>query len=81
VSGISNFTRNVGGAIGVSLLSTFITHQRQIQRTNLSAQTNNANPFILRELDGIAHNFRAMGMSATDASHRALAQMSGQMDL
>ncbi len=51
VSGISNFTRNVGGAIGVSLLSTFITHQRQIQRTNLSSHTNKANPFFLRELE------------------------------
>src|SRR6202789_2095092 len=32
VSGISNFMRNIGGAIGISLLSTFLTHQRQIQR-------------------------------------------------
>jgi DHA2 family multidrug resistance protein len=81
VSGISNFTRNIGGAIGVSLLSNFITRQRQIQRTNLASHTNKANPFFLRELNGITHNFMQSGMSASDASHKALAQISGQMDL
>ena len=81
VSGISNFTRNVGGAIGVSLLSNFITRQRQIQRTNLAHHTNNANPFFVRELNGIMHNLMPGGMSAADASRTALAQISGQMDL
>ncbi len=81
VSGISNFTRNVGGAIGVSLLSTFMSHQRQIQRTTLSTHTNNANPFFVRELNGLAHNFRSLGMGTTEASHRAMAQLSSQMDL
>ena len=81
VSGISNFTRNVGGAIGVSLLSTFITQQRQIQRSNMSAHTNHANPFFVRQFDGLVEGFRAMGMDATGASHRAMAQLSGQMDL
>ncbi len=81
VSGISNFTRNVGGAIGVSLLSTFIAQQRQLQRGNLSSHTNSANPFFLRELNGLVHNYRATGMGATEASHRAMAQISGQMDL
>jgi hypothetical protein len=35
----------------------------------------------MRELNGLTHNFMAMGMSATDASHRALAQLSAQVDL
>jgi DHA2 family multidrug resistance protein len=81
VSGISNFTRNVGGAIGVSLLSTFITRQQQIHRTNLSSHTNHANPFFNRQLDGMTRNWQAAGHSAADAAHRALAQMSGQVDL
>jgi DHA2 family multidrug resistance protein len=81
VSGISNFTRNVGGAIGVSLLSTFISRQRQIQRTNFSAHTSKGNPFFMRELNGLTHNLMSMGMSATEASHKALAQLSAQVDL
>jgi MFS transporter, DHA2 family, multidrug resistance protein len=81
VSGISNFMRNIGGAIGVSLLNNFITRQGQIHRNTLTTHTNHANPFFERQLNAIAQSFKATGMSATDASHRALAQISAQVDL
>jgi DHA2 family multidrug resistance protein len=42
VSGISNFMRNIGGAIGVSMLNNFITRQGQVHRTALTAHTNHA---------------------------------------
>src|SRR5450756_423927 len=81
VSGISNFTRNLGGAIGVSLLNNFITRQGQIHRNALSTHTNHANPFFERQLNAMTQSFKAMGMGATEASHRALAQLSSQVDL
>jgi len=81
VSGISNFTRNIGGAIGVSLLNTFITRQSQIHRNGLVAHTNHANPFFQHQLDAMTQSFKAMGIGAAEASHRALAQLSAQVDL
>ena len=81
VSGISNFMRNIGGAIGVSLLNNFITRQGQIHRNAMTAHTNHANPFFERQLNGMTESFKAMGMGATEASHRALAQLSAQVDL
>ena len=81
VSGISSFTRNVGGAIGVSLLNNFIIRQGQMHRTALTAHTNHANPFFERQLNAMTQNFVAMGASASEASHRALAQLSAQVDL
>jgi len=81
VSGISNFMRNVGGAIGVSMLNNFITRQGQIHRTSLTAHTNHANPFFERLLNGMTQNFLSMGVSASEASRRALAQLSAQVDL
>lgn len=81
VSGISNFMRNIGGAIGVSLLNNFITRQGQIHRNAMTTHTNHANPFFERQLAGITQSFRAMGMGASEASHRALAQLSSQIDL
>jgi len=81
VSGISNFTRNVGGAIGVSLLSNFITRQMQIQRSSLTSHTNNANPFFTRQLNGMTANIQSLGSGAAAASHKALAQISAQVDL
>ena len=81
VAGISNFTRNVGGAVGVSLLSNFIVRQGQIQRTSLASHANYGNPFFTRELHGITANLQSMGAVAAAASHRALAQISAQIDL
>jgi DHA2 family multidrug resistance protein len=81
VSGISNFTRNVGGAIGVSMLNNFITRQGQVHRTALTAHTNHANPFFERQLNAMTQNFVTMGASAGEASRRALAQLSAQVDL
>lgn len=81
VSGISNFMRNLGGAIGVSLLNNFITRQGQIHRNAMTTHTNHANPFFERQLAGMTQNFKAMGMGASEASHRALAQLSSQIDL
>jgi DHA2 family multidrug resistance protein len=81
VSGISNFMRNIGGAIGVSMLNNFITREGQIQRVRLAAHANNSNPFFLRELHGLTHNFEAMGAGAAQASHQALAQISAQIGL
>jgi DHA2 family multidrug resistance protein len=80
VSGLSNFSRNIGGAVGVSILNTFQFRQSQIQRTNMSAHTNNANPFFLHQLAGLTNSFKAMGFPSVQASQKALAQMSTTLD-
>lgn len=81
VSGISSFMRNIGGAIGVSALNNFLIRQGQTHRTMLTSHTNHANPFFERQLNAMTQNFMSMGMSASEASHRALAQFSAQVDL
>ena len=81
VSGISNFTRNLGGAIGVSLLNNFISRQAQIHRTMLTEHTNLSNLFFERQLNAITQGLVASGVGLTEASHRALAQLSAQVDL
>jgi DHA2 family multidrug resistance protein len=81
VAGISSFIRNIGGGVGVSMLNNFIARQSQIHRTTLTAHTNHANPFFERQLNALTSNFLAMGLSGSEATHRALAQMSAQVDL
>ena len=81
VSGISNFMRNLGGGIGVSLLNNFITRQGQIHRVTLTAHTKHSNPFFERQLNGMIASLKGGGISAAEASHRALAQLSAQIDL
>jgi len=65
----------------VSLLNTFITRQSQIHRNGLAAHTNHANPFFQRQLYAVTESFKAMGIGVAEASHRALAQVSAQVDL
>jgi DHA2 family multidrug resistance protein len=81
VSGISNFFRNLGGATGISMLTNFIDHQSQTHRSALAANANYGNPLFEREFQGLTHSFIAMGGSPSDAAHRALAQISAQIDL
>jgi DHA2 family multidrug resistance protein len=81
VSGISNFLRNLGGGIGISLLNNFIARQGQVHRTALTAHTNHANPYFELQLRGMTHNLAATGAGPAEASHRALAQLSAQVDL
>lgn len=73
VSGISNFLRNLGGGIGVSLLNNFIARQGQSHRNALTAHTNHANPFLERELQAITQNFMGARAGQAEASHRAQA--------
>ena len=44
VSGISNFIRNLGGSVGISMLTTFLARQSQVHQTNLVAHATAANP-------------------------------------
>jgi hypothetical protein len=46
-----------------------------------ATHTNHANPFFERQLNAMTQSFKAMGMGAAEASHRALAQLSAQVDL
>lgn len=76
VSGMSNFSRNIGGAFGISALNTFMARQQQTQRVNLTAHTNHANPFFQNWLNSTTNNFIAQGYNHTTATHKALAQLS-----
>ncbi len=76
VSGLSNFSRNIGGAIGISILNTFMARQQQTQRVNMTAHSNHANPFFQQQLAALTSNFMSMGFNRLTASHKALAQLS-----
>jgi DHA2 family multidrug resistance protein len=80
VSGLSNFSRNIGGAIGISILNTFMFRQSQIQRTNLTINTNRSNPFFEHLLASTTRGFAATGSHGIDASRKALAQISSTID-
>jgi DHA2 family multidrug resistance protein len=73
VSGLSNFARNIGGSIGTSLLSTFLTRQNQTHQRMFASHTSHASGNFQQFLSGLEHAFLAQGYDAVTAGKKALA--------
>ncbi len=73
VSGLSNFARNIGGAIGTSLLTTFLARQNQTHQRSYAAHTTSANHNFQQMLDGYKAMFLSHGFDASVATKKALA--------
>jgi DHA2 family multidrug resistance protein len=80
VSGISNFVRNLGGAIGTSFLITYLARHRQISRVDLAAHLNRGNVFFDRSLAGLQQSAIQTGSSVAGSSQHALAQLQLMVD-
>jgi DHA2 family multidrug resistance protein len=80
VSGISNFVRNLGGAIGVSFLVSYLTRHRQISRVDLSSHLHHGNVFFDRYWSALEQSAILTGSSVVDAGHRSLAQLQQLVD-
>jgi MFS transporter, DHA2 family, multidrug resistance protein len=80
VSGISNFVRNLGGAVGVSFLVTYLSRHRQISRIDLAAHLHPGNVFFDRYLGALRQSAIMTGSSVAEASHRSLAELQQIVD-
>lgn len=80
VSGISNFARNLGGAVGTSFLVSYITRHRQISRAGLVSHLHHGNVFFDRYLAALRQSAIHTGSGTADAGHRALAQLQQMVD-
>jgi DHA2 family multidrug resistance protein len=79
VSGIVNLSRNMGGDIGIALVTTLLSRRSQLHQTNLIAH---ADPFS-KAYDGrvktVALALQRAGSSSADATHKALAVVYRQL--
>jgi DHA2 family multidrug resistance protein len=80
VSGISNFVRNLGGAIGVSFLVSYLTRHQQISHVDLVSHLHRGNIFFDRFMSGIQQSAVLTGGSTADSSRHALAQLQQLVD-
>jgi len=80
VSGISNFVRNLGGAIGVSFLVSFLARHRQISRADLASHLHHGNVFFDRYFSAIQEAAIRSGSSVAEAGHHSLAQLQQIVD-
>ncbi|MBV9085497.1 MAG: DHA2 family efflux MFS transporter permease subunit [Acidobacteriaceae bacterium] len=70
VSGMSNFARNMGGAIGTSLLTTFLARQNQQHQANFATHT--ASFAFKRMLAEFTTMFQSQGFDPVVAGEKAM---------
>jgi DHA2 family multidrug resistance protein len=79
VSSMNAFIRNVGGSIGISLISTSLVRSAQAHRNHLVANATAGNPAFDQMLAGIVITLQRSGVSAADATSQAYARISGMV--
>src|ERR1700691_516038 len=72
-SGLMNLARNMGGSVGISLVTTKLDRSTQVHLNDLSHNLSASNPAFQTMLQGAAQAMRAHGASATYATQQAYA--------
>jgi DHA2 family multidrug resistance protein len=75
VSSMINFVRNIGGSVGIALVSTYITRTAQVRQAYLSANLRNTNPEFRNMVNGISSTLQSHGLSPGGALSQAYARV------
>ena len=76
-SGLMNLARNIGGSVGISLVTTMLDRRTQTHLTYLSSNLSSSNPAFQSALQGATQAMRASGASAAFATRQAYALLAG----
>ncbi len=79
IASMMNFVRNIGGSIGIAVVSTLVTRASQQRQVYLAANMTNGNPRLRNMIGGMAATLHSQGMGAVDAMHQAYARMGMMM--
>jgi MFS transporter, DHA2 family, multidrug resistance protein len=71
VSGMNAFVRNIGGSIGIALITTFLTRQAQKHQSLLASHTAPGSPAFDRLAGALTSRIQQSGASLPDATHQA----------
>ena len=74
-SGLMNLARNIGGSVGISIVTTMLDRRQQYHLNRMSSHLSSANPAVRSMIQGTTQALITRGFSATEAMHRAYALM------
>ena len=80
-SGLFNLFRQMGGSIGIAVLTTLLERRIAFHRSIVVSHIDTVNPQASARIDAIAHNFVSHGVDATSAHIKALASLDGLAQL
>src|SRR5205823_6068585 len=76
-SGLMNLARNIGGSVGISVVTTMLDRRSQVHQNNLMGNISGANPKLQSMLSGLAQSLEGRGMSPASATQQAWARIQG----
>ena len=77
-AGFMNLFRNIGGSVGIAVLSTVMSRRAQFHQGVLTAHLSGGTPQVQAFLGGVGRALVAKGASAADAARQALGLLYGQ---
>ncbi len=79
VSGMTNLARNVGGSVGISLVTTLLARRGQFHQSILASHTSKFDPAFQSAVAGMSQSLRASGVGAVEATQMAYNRIYGAM--
>jgi DHA2 family multidrug resistance protein len=75
-SGLINLSRNIGGSVGISFVTTMLDRRAQVHQTNLVRHVTQGNPAFRALLHGATQTLQAHGSQSAHATQQAYALLS-----
>jgi DHA2 family multidrug resistance protein len=79
-SGLINLARNIGGSIGISLVTTMLARRTQFHQANLNNDIHAGSPQLQAMIAETTRALIAKGSTAYQASHQAYALVANMLD-
>jgi DHA2 family multidrug resistance protein len=79
VSGMVNLARNMGGDIGIAIVTTLIARRSQFHQARLAAHTDPWSKAFTSQVSGLAQSMQHSGISAANATQHAYAAIYGRL--
>jgi DHA2 family multidrug resistance protein len=80
-SGFLNLTRQLGGSVGVALLTTLLARRQAFHRSMLVESVGAIAPDVTQRLSALTARFAGSGFSLQEAQQRAVALLDGSVNL
>ena len=78
-SGLINLARNIGGSVGISVVTTMLSRRAQFHQANLSGHVNSGSGRMQAMFHSATHVLTAHGSSAYEASRQAYGLIAGMI--
>src|SRR3954468_17716209 len=72
-SGLMNLARNIGGSVGISIVTTMLDRRQQFHMNRMSSHLAGSTPQVQSMIQGTSQALQARGFSPSEAMHRAYA--------